>query len=65
MGSAINDGGDGNGRGSVDRGPRTVRGSSSTGLPRGALERVAPGEVDVSLEVETRHLNLAGTLHGG
>ena len=29
------------------------------------LERVAPGEVDVSLEVETRHLNLAGTLHGG
>ena len=29
------------------------------------LERVAPGEVDVSLVVETRHLNLAGTLHGG
>jgi uncharacterized protein (TIGR00369 family) len=29
------------------------------------LERVAPGEVDVSLQVETRHLNLAGTLHGG
>ena len=26
------------------------------------LERVAPGEVDVSLLVETRHLNLAGTL---
>jgi uncharacterized protein (TIGR00369 family) len=29
------------------------------------LERVARGEVDVSLQVETRHLNLAGTLHGG
>jgi uncharacterized protein (TIGR00369 family) len=29
------------------------------------LERVTPGEVDVSLLVETRHLNLAGTLHGG
>ena len=29
------------------------------------LEHVAPGEVDVSLQVETRHLNLAGTLHGG
>ena len=32
---------------------------------RAQLERVAPGEVDVSLLVETRHLNLAGTLHGG
>ena len=29
------------------------------------LERVAPGEADVSLQVEARHLNLAGTLHGG
>jgi uncharacterized protein (TIGR00369 family) len=29
------------------------------------LERVTDGEVDVSLLVETRHLNLAGTLHGG
>jgi uncharacterized protein (TIGR00369 family) len=29
------------------------------------LERVAPGEVDVSLLVVARHLNLAGTLHGG
>ena len=29
------------------------------------LERVTNGEVDVSLLVETRHLNLAGTLHGG
>jgi uncharacterized protein (TIGR00369 family) len=29
------------------------------------LERVTDGEVDVSLVVETRHLNLAGTLHGG
>jgi uncharacterized protein (TIGR00369 family) len=29
------------------------------------LERLAPGEVDVSLLVETRHLNLGGTLHGG
>jgi len=29
------------------------------------LERVTPGEVDVSLLVETRHLNLTGTLHGG
>ena len=27
------------------------------------LERVTDGEVDVSLLVETRHLNLAGTLH--
>jgi uncharacterized protein (TIGR00369 family) len=29
------------------------------------LERVAPGEVDLWLLVETRHLNLTGTLHGG
>ena len=29
------------------------------------LEHVARGEVDVSLEVEPRHLNLSGTLHGG
>src|SRR5262245_17273770 len=29
------------------------------------LERVAPDEVDVSLRVDPRHLNLAGTLHGG
>jgi uncharacterized protein (TIGR00369 family) len=29
------------------------------------LERVAPGEVDLSLLVEARHLNLTGTLHGG
>ena len=29
------------------------------------LERVAPGEVDVSLQVDARHLNLTGTLHGG
>lgn len=29
------------------------------------LDRVAPDEVDVSLQVEPRHLNLAGTLHGG
>ena len=29
------------------------------------LERVTPGEVDVSLLVQTRHLNLTGTLHGG
>ena len=29
------------------------------------LERVAPDEVDVSLRVEPRHLNLSGTLHGG
>ena len=29
------------------------------------LERVAPGEVDVSFRAGPRHLNLAGTLHGG
>jgi uncharacterized protein (TIGR00369 family) len=29
------------------------------------LERVAPDEVDVSLQIEPRHLNLSGTLHGG
>jgi uncharacterized protein (TIGR00369 family) len=29
------------------------------------LERVAPDEADVSLDVEPRHLNLSGTLHGG
>src|SRR5262245_59622400 len=29
------------------------------------LERVAPEEVDVSMRVEPRHLNLSGTLHGG
>ena len=29
------------------------------------LEHVAQGEVDVSLVAEPRHLNLAGTLHGG
>jgi uncharacterized protein (TIGR00369 family) len=34
-------------------------------LLRAQLERVAPGEVDVSLLVEARHLNLTGTLHGG
>lgn len=29
------------------------------------LDRVAEGRVDVSLELEPRHLNLVGTLHGG
>jgi uncharacterized protein (TIGR00369 family) len=29
------------------------------------LERVDPDEVDVSLLVEPRHLNLSGSLHGG
>jgi acyl-CoA thioesterase len=29
------------------------------------LERVEPGEVDVSLALEPKHLNLVGTLHGG
>jgi uncharacterized protein (TIGR00369 family) len=29
------------------------------------LERLDPDEVDVSLLVEPRHLNLSGTLHGG
>jgi uncharacterized protein (TIGR00369 family) len=29
------------------------------------LERVALDEVDVSLDVEPRHLSLSGTLHGG
>ena len=29
------------------------------------LDRVAAGEVDVSLSLEPRHLNLGGTLHGG
>jgi uncharacterized protein (TIGR00369 family) len=29
------------------------------------LERVAEGEVDVSLSIEPRHRNLVGTLHGG
>ena len=29
------------------------------------LDRVASDEVDVSLDVEPRHLNLSGTLHGG
>lgn len=29
------------------------------------LERIAAGEVDVSLSVEPKHLNLMGTLHGG
>lgn len=29
------------------------------------LDRVAEGEVDVSLVLEPRHLNLVGTLHGG
>jgi uncharacterized protein (TIGR00369 family) len=29
------------------------------------LDRVAEGEVDVSLDLEPRHRNLAGTLHGG
>lgn len=36
---------------------RTVLGAS--------LEHVARGEVDVSLVAEPRHLNLAGTVHGG
>jgi uncharacterized protein (TIGR00369 family) len=36
-----------------------------TGFIGAALERVAPDEVDVSLEIEPRHLNLSGTLHGG
>jgi uncharacterized protein (TIGR00369 family) len=29
------------------------------------LERVAPGEVDVAMDVQPHHLNLMGTLHGG
>lgn len=29
------------------------------------LDRVAEGEVDISLELEPRHRNLVGTLHGG
>jgi uncharacterized protein (TIGR00369 family) len=29
------------------------------------LERVVPGEVDVSMDVLAHHLNLMGTLHGG
>jgi uncharacterized protein (TIGR00369 family) len=29
------------------------------------LDRVAEGRVDISLELEPRHLNLVGTLHGG
>jgi len=29
------------------------------------LDRVAEGQVDVSLALEPRHLNLVGTLHGG
>jgi uncharacterized protein (TIGR00369 family) len=29
------------------------------------LDRVVEGEVDVSLALEPRHLNLGGTLHGG
>ena len=29
------------------------------------LDQTVPGEVAVSLEVEPRHLNLMGTLHGG
>lgn len=29
------------------------------------LQRVEPGEVDVAMDVQTHHLNLMGTLHGG
>lgn len=29
------------------------------------LDRIAPGEVDVSLEVEPHHMNLVGIVHGG
>lgn len=36
-----------------------------TAFVKTRLERVAPDEADVSLDVDTRHLNLSGTLHGG
>lgn len=36
-----------------------------TALVGARLDRVSPDEVDVSLQVEPRHLNLSGTLHGG
>jgi acyl-coenzyme A thioesterase PaaI-like protein len=57
--------GDGNGRGSVDGGREGFARSKFHRTFLGArLERVAPGEVDVSLQVETLHLNLAGTSMG-
>jgi uncharacterized protein (TIGR00369 family) len=36
-----------------------------TALVGARLDRVAPDEVDVSLDVDSRHLNLSGSLHGG
>jgi len=44
---------------------RFDRSELHTSFLRLRLDRVAEGEVDVSLELEPRHLNLAGTLHGG
>ena len=44
---------------------RFDRSELHTSFLRLRLDRVAEGEVDVSLELEPRHLNLGGTLHGG
>jgi len=44
---------------------RFARSEFHTGFLGLRLERVAEGEVDVSLALEPRHLNLVGTLHGG
>jgi uncharacterized protein (TIGR00369 family) len=42
-----------------------ARSTFHTAFVGARLERVASDEVDVSLQVEPRHLNLSGTLHGG
>lgn len=44
---------------------RFARSSFHTAFLGTRLDRVSLGEVDVSLQVEPRHLNLSGTLHGG
>ena len=44
---------------------RFERSEFHTGLLRLRLDRVAEGQADVSLDLEPRHLNLVGTLHGG
>jgi len=44
---------------------RFERSELHTGFLRLRLYRVAEGQEDASLALEPRHLNLAGTLHGG
>jgi uncharacterized protein (TIGR00369 family) len=44
---------------------RFARSEFHTGFLGLRLDRVDRGEVDISLALEPRHLNLVGTLHGG